>query len=132
MPFSATPKTVVASRRLGMRIPLDHMEEVVSLYPTNRNAMRAIFEQGMHVVGENNIQLIGGLLLARRRMGGRHDQEATLADIYYFVSAGELSREPRLDGDTYRLANWLFPLITSELAKEINKTVQAIESDEEE
>jgi hypothetical protein len=57
-----TPTALVKMHRtfrLGMRIPLLHIEEVASLFPVNsdRNKLRRIFEMRMESVEEDNLCL---------------------------------------------------------------------------
>ncbi|KAF2182436.1 hypothetical protein K469DRAFT_690893 [Zopfia rhizophila CBS 207.26] len=117
--------------RPGMRIPLQHIEEVASLFPISHdpNQLRGIFQSGMDAVKEDGLSL-----RARRsdndppRVRGspflKEDQ-----DLMYWAELASRKTIPRLKGDAYRLADTLFAILSSATCHRFAEIVDNLNKD---
>ena len=63
--FGTSSKERAQQKRWGMRVPLEFMEECVSLWPGDRgtnNTLRKLFEDGMLAVEQDSVKLCGSAL----------------------------------------------------------------------
>ncbi|KAF1353132.1 hypothetical protein BDV97DRAFT_366781 [Delphinella strobiligena] len=117
MPFPMAVAVASKVRRFGMRVPLAHMEEVGSLFPSDRNEMREIFSAAINAVKEDQISLVPSSYVK-----GSPSKENEQDLVYTFVHSTR-SVIPRLEGDNNRFVSWLFLQLTPAVAKAFLKAI---------
>ncbi|KAE8449385.1 hypothetical protein EG329_008286 [Mollisiaceae sp. DMI_Dod_QoI] len=111
--------------RRGMRIPLDSMEESVSLWggDTMRgNARRDIFTSGMRA--SDGVKLVVAL-----KSQALYAMDEDLLDVYYIVKKDSNADLPRMEKDVYRLLDVFFLASTPGTAAGLRKLVESWPSD---
>lgn len=104
--------------RSGMRVPLDCMQECVSLWPgiaTKNNQRRMLFENGMHAA--RDIVISVGISNPNRKT----EVDPTFNIVYYVFHHKSFQPNLRLDGDIYRFVILFFPLVTPPIAKGVEE-----------
>ena len=105
--------------RRGMRVPLEFMEEVASLFPENRNKARSYFHAGMSVIEADKVKLIPRFLDDPSQFAGSSPNPEQVSDLCYEIWSNTTSSQmPRLSTDATRIMSFLFPIQTPKTAKE--------------
>ena len=117
-------------KRHGMRVPLAFMEEVASLFPTDRNKMRGLFEDGMQAVRRDKIQLLPYCdeeppSYEPRSAYDPYDD----ADVWYEIAFDSTDAVPHLHNLTNRLARVLLPIVTPAAARALDQIVSSLGDD---
>ena len=117
-------------KRRGMRIPLAFMEEVASLFPTDRNKLRCVFEDGMQVVKKDKIRLLPFC----DEDPPAYDKAPAYSgtdnvDMWYEIASDSKATVPRLTNFAARLAKALLPLVTPAAARALQDIVRTLGDD---
>ncbi|KAL8673942.1 MAG: hypothetical protein Q9168_001637 [Polycauliona sp. 1 TL-2023] len=125
------PAALVKSQRTirsGMRIPLNHMEEVASLFhqSLDRDRMRSYFQLGMDAVRQDGLSLLPSHSEddPPRVKGSPFLRDEQ--DLMIWVESTSTISIPRVGGDVYRLMDWLFPVPTPATVKGLLKVVDEL------
>ena len=116
--------------RRGMRIPLAFIEEVASLFPTDRNKLRCVFEDGMLVVKKDKIRLLPFC----DEEPPPYDKAPAYSDtenvdMWYEIASDPNGKIPRLNNFATRLAKALLPSVTPTAGRVLQDIVQNLGDD---
>ena len=106
-------------QRWGMRVPLDSMQECVSLWPGTageNNERRKIFEDGMHAAE--------GMRLVATRPGFEDSGQPAL--YYDIILEDESQQIGRVDSVVYRLASSCFPATTKAIVSGLHPLAEKL------
>ena len=115
--------------RRGMRIPLEFMEEVASLFPTDRNKMRALFEEGRRSVKKDGLKLVP---YCNDWNSSHQSGSGSLQDninFHYAVVSSSDKPIPHIRGETFSLASLLLPIKSSKVFKAFQIVVDGLGPD---
>jgi hypothetical protein len=118
-----------SGNRRGMRVPLNSMEESISLWPGGReltNSLRIIFEDGYKTCKADNIVFIPfyDTEVPYSAAGAPFHEEDI--DMRYIVKATTQIPIPRLSGDVNRLIKACLPLETPTAVKELERLCRTL------
>ncbi len=130
LPYPTAFSVKEQRKRRGMRIPLAFMEEVASLFPTDRNKLRCVFEDGMRVVKQDKIHLLPFC----DEEPPAYDKSPAYSgtdnvDMWYEIASDSKETVPRLDNFATRLAKVLLPSVTPAAARALQDIVRTLGDD---